>query len=150
MLRHLKTHGIQGHRHSNKCEVCTNLLLVFSLHCACVGRIYGGRTCVLYFILSAIVVEYTVVIISYSAIFMAVKNQNSLRQRELQHHQVANREKDKRLAKTIELVIGFCTIFWVSFGYHIAKNPNKNYGVDYIACVTASFANSAINPIIYF
>ena len=41
-------------------------------------------------------------------------------------------------------------MFWVPFGCHIAKNPNKNYGVDYIACVTASFANSANNPIIYF
>ena len=104
----------------------------------------------IYYILSWIVVLYTVVIISYSAIFMTVKNQNSLRQRELQHHQAANREKDKRLAKTIALVIGFFTMFWVPFGCHIAKNPNKNYGVDYIACVTASFANSAINPIIYF
>ena len=104
----------------------------------------------IYFILSGIVVLYTIVLISYSAIFMTVKNQNSLRQRELQHHQAANREKDKRLAKTIALVIGFFTMFWVPFGCHIAKNPNKNYGVDYIACVTASFANSAINPIIYF
>ena len=104
----------------------------------------------IYYTLSWIVVLYTVVIISYSAIFMTVKNQNSLRQREVQHHQAANREKDKRLAKTIALVIGFFTIFWVPFGYHIAKNLNNNYGVDYIACVTASFANSAINPIIYF
>ena len=81
---------------------------------------------------------------------MTVKNQNSLRQRELQYHQVANREKNKRLPKTIALVIGFFTIAWAPFGCHIAKNPNKNYGVDYIACVTASFTNSAINPIICF
>lgn len=104
----------------------------------------------IYFILSGIIILYSVVIVCYSAIFMAVKNQNSLRQRELQSNQATNREKDKRLAQTIALVIGFFTIFWVPFGCHIAKSPNKNYGVDYIASVTASFANSAINPIIYF
>lgn len=104
----------------------------------------------IYFILSGIIVMYSVVIICYSAIFITVQRQNSLRQRELQNHQAVNREKDKRLAKTIALVIGFFTIFWMPFGYHIAKSPQKNYGVSYIAPVTASFANSAINPIIYF
>lgn len=104
----------------------------------------------IYFILSGIIVMYFVVIISYSAIFITVQKQNSLRQRELQNCQAVNREKDKRLAKTIALVIGFFTIFWAPFGYHIAKSPDKNYGVSYIAPVTASFANSAINPIIYF
>lgn len=104
----------------------------------------------IYFILSGIIALYSVVIICYSAIFITVQKQNSLRQRELQNHQAANREKDKRLAKTIALVIGFFTVFWAPFGYHIAKSPQKNYGVSYIAPVTASFANSAINPIIYF
>ena len=41
-------------------------------------------------------------------------------------------------------------IFWLPFGYHIATNPNKNHGVDYVAVVTASFANSSVNPLIYF
>lgn len=104
----------------------------------------------IYFILSGIIVMYSVVIICYSAIFITVQKQNSLRQRELQNHQAVNREKDKRLAKTIALVIGFFTIFWLPFGYHIATSPQNNYGVSYIAPVTASFANSAINPIIYF
>ena len=104
----------------------------------------------IYFILCGIIVMYSVVIICYSAIFIAVQNQNSLRQRELQNHQAVNKEKDKRLAKTIALVIGFFTVFWMPFGYHIATSPQKNYGVSYIAPVTASFANSAINPLIYF
>ena len=102
------------------------------------------------FILGGIITLYSVVIICYSAIFISVQKQNSLRQRDLQNHQATNREKEKRLAKAIALVIGCFTIFWVPFGYHIARSPNKNYGVGYVACVTASFANSAINPIIYF
>lgn len=104
----------------------------------------------IYFILCGIIVMYSVVVICYSAIFITVQKQNSLRQRELQNHQAVNKEKDKRLAKTIALVIGFFTVFWLPFGYHIATSPQKNYGVSYIAPVTASFANSAINPIIYF
>lgn len=104
----------------------------------------------IYFILSGMTVLYTVVIACYSAIFVVVRKQSAVRQRELQNHQTVNREKDKQLAKTIAFVIGFFTIFWVPFGYHIARKPNKNFGVDYIASVTASFANSAINPIIYF
>ena len=104
----------------------------------------------IYFILCGIIVLYSVVIFCYSAIFIAVQKQNSLRQRELQNHQAVNKEKDKRLAKTIALVIGFFTVFWMPFGYHIATSPEKNYGVSYIAPVTASFANSAINPLIYF
>ena len=104
----------------------------------------------MYYILSGIIVMYSIVIVCYSAIFITVQRQNSLRQRELQNHQAVNREKDKRLAKTIALVIGFFTIFWMPFGYHIATNPYKNYGVRYIAPVTATFTNSAINPIIYF
>lgn len=104
----------------------------------------------IYFILCGIIVMYSIVVICYSAIFITVQKQNSLRQRELQNHQAVNKEKDKRLAKTIALVIGFFTVFWLPFGYHIATSPQKNYGVSYIAPVTASFANSAINPIIYF
>lgn len=104
----------------------------------------------IYFILSGIIVLYTVVITCYLAIFVTVKKQNSLRRRALQNHQAMNREKDKQLAKTIAFVIGFFALFWVAFGYHIATKPNKNFGVDYIACVTASFANSAVNPVIYF
>lgn len=104
----------------------------------------------IYFILCGIIVMYSVVVICYSAIFITVQKQNSLRQRELQNHQAVNKEKDKRLAKTIALVIGFFTVFWLPFGYHIATSPQKNYGVSYIAPVTASFTNSAINPIIYF
>ena len=104
----------------------------------------------IYLILSGIIVLYTVVIICYLAIFITVKKQNSLRRRELQNHQAVNREKDKQLAKTIALVLGFFALFWVPLTYHVATKPNKNFGVDYIACVTASFANSAINPIIYF
>lgn len=104
----------------------------------------------IYFILCGIIVLYSVVIICYTAIFIAVQKQNSLRQRELQNHQAVNKEKDKRLAKTIALVIGFFTVFWMPFGYHIATSAGKNYGVSYIAPVTASFANSAINPLIYF
>lgn len=104
----------------------------------------------IYFILCGIIVLYSVVIICYSAIFIVVQKQNSVRQRELQNHQAVNKEKDKRLAKTIALVIGFFTVFWMPFGYHIATSPQKNYGVSYIAPVTASFANSAINPLIYF
>ena len=104
----------------------------------------------IYLILSGIIVLYIVVIICYLAIFITVKKQNSLRRRELQNHQAVNREKDKQLAKTIALVLGFFALFWVPLTYHVATKPNKNFGVDYIACVTASFANSAINPIIYF
>jgi len=104
----------------------------------------------IHFILCGIIIMYSVVIICYSAIFISVQKQNSVRQRELQNHQSVNNEKDKRLAKTIALVIGFFTVFWMPFGYHIAKSPQKNYGLSYIASVTASFANSAINPLIYF
>ena len=104
----------------------------------------------IYFILSSIIALFTVVIICYSAIFFTVKKQNSLRRRELQNSQAIRREKDKNLAKTIGLVIGGFMIFWLPFGYHIATNPNKNHGVDYVAVVTASFANSSVNPLIYF
>ncbi|XP_022805183.1 adenosine receptor A2a-like [Stylophora pistillata] len=105
----------------------------------------------IYFILIGMTVLYSVVIVCYSVIFITVRKRNVLRQRELQDHQAASGgEKDKKLAITIALVIGFFTICWASFGFHVATNPQKNYGVSYIATVTASFANSAINPIIYF
>ena len=81
----------------------------------------------IYLILCGIIVLYSVVIICYSAIALAVQKQNSLRQRELQNHQAVNKEKDKRLAKTIALVIGFFTLFWMPLiGYHIATSPEKN------------------------
>ena len=104
----------------------------------------------IYFILVGMIALYSVVIVCYSVIFITVRKQNTLRQRELQDHQAAGGEKEKKLALTIALVIGFFTICWASFGFHIAINPQKNYGVSYIAPITASFANSAINPIIYF
>lgn len=102
------------------------------------------------YILSGIVVMFAIIIVSYSVIFITVKRQSFPRKRELQDYQAACREREKRLAKTIALVIGFFTIFWLPFGLFIAIKPKMNYGETYIAAVTASFANSAINPIIYF
>ena len=103
------------------------------------------------YILSGIAVKFSVVIISYSIIFITVKRQNSLRKRDLQdYRQAASREKEKRLAKTIGLVIGLFTLFWLPFVLLIALEPSKNYGIAYITGVTASLANSAINPVIYF
>ncbi|XP_078381424.1 5-hydroxytryptamine receptor 7-like [Oculina patagonica] len=102
------------------------------------------------YILSGIVVKFSIVIISYSVIFVTVKRHNSLKKSELQDYQAVSREKEKRLAKTIALVIGFFTLFWLPFVLLIAIKPNKNYGIAYISGVTASLANSAINPMIYF
>lgn len=92
---------------------------------------------------------FSVVIISYSIIFITVEIQNSLRKGELQHKRAASREKEKRLAKTIRLVIGLLC-FWLSFVLLFALEPNKNYGIAYITGVTASLANSAISAVIYF
>ena len=89
--------------------------LSFSLIVPVLDAFVKNKFVYICYILSGIVVMFYVVLISYSVIFITINRQNSVRERELQDYETASREKEKRLAKTIALVIGFFTFFMASF-----------------------------------
>lgn len=101
------------------------------------------------FTLIAMVVLYFIIIISYVFLFKAVRKQ-SQQQRELRQILDVSHEAEKKLAKTVACVIGLFTLCWLPFAVRLMLKPSINYGSEYIWAVTASLANSIVNPILYF
>lgn len=92
---------------------------------------------------------YVVIILSYAYVFQTVKKQ-SYQRRQLSHATDASKEAEKKLAKTVAFVIGLFTLCWSPFAVRMVFKPSVNYGSEYIWTVTASLANSVVNPILYF
>lgn len=60
------------------------------------------------------------------------------------------RESEKRVAKTIAVVITVFTLSWVPFGYVLVSDPEQHVTSFYIWAVAIGLTNSAVNPVIYF
>jgi hypothetical protein len=107
------------------------------------------KTTYVLFIMISMAVLYTIILVSYTFIFIAVRKQ-SYKRKEMGNATSVSHEAEKRLARTVAFVIGLFTIFWAPIIVRMAFKPAKNYGSDYLWTVIASLANSAVNPFVYF
>lgn len=101
------------------------------------------------FTASVLLFMYGIIIVCYSIIFSTARKRSRLRS-ELQGHKSTSGENDKRLAKTIALVIGMFTLFWAPFVIYVVVKPQHNFGSVYMWIMSLGFSNSGINPFIYF
>ena len=103
-----------------------------------------------YFTVLMFAVGYVTILICYSTIFITVWKQANRRQR-LQSRTESSHKHDgeKRLAKTLGLVIGVFTVAWVPMFYLRMSAPGKNYGTAYNWARTVAMSSSAVNPVIY-
>ncbi|XP_031572396.1 adenosine receptor A2a-like [Actinia tenebrosa] len=106
------------------------------------------KTYVLFSMISMAIL-FVIILVSYAFLFRAVRKQSYARQ-QLRNTTSVSHEAEKRLARTVALVIGLFTIFWSPIIVRMAFKPDKNYGSDYVWTVIASLANSAVNPFVYF
>ena len=103
-------------------------------------------TCILTGIFSC----YFFIISSYTIIFIRLKKQKKVRTT-LQAHQQADNRTQKRLAKTVGIIIGVYTLSWLPLGYVFITSIGQRYNQ-----VLASWAfavggvNSSVNALIYF
>ena len=103
-------------------------------------------TCILIGLFSC----YFFIISSYSMIFIRLRKQKKVRAT-LQARQQADNRTQKRLAKTVGIIIGIYTLSWLPLGYVVITSNQQNYNQ-----VLASWAfsvggvNSSINALIYF
>ena len=119
-------------------------------------------------IVTGLCVTYLVIFLCYSMIYSKIRKQNSIRD-ELQgsNHRNSTRsvrvgglrssissyshKKERKLALTMALVIVIFTCSWAPLGYVVLAARHQTF--DYstvIWAVTVGFANSAINPVLYF
>ena len=105
------------------------------------------------YVVVSVLLCYAIILTCYFLIFIKVRKQSKMRvqlQNGSQGGINASLEVEKKLAKTVGLVIGIFTLFWAPFLYHLASSPDVNYGAAYIWPVTTSLTNSSCNPLIYF
>ena len=111
--------------------------------------------------LSAIVLVYLVILVSYGIIFKEVKKQTKVRAQivaSAPQQNFAQRASDQKLAKTIVLVIGVFSVCWSIFTYSMLNPPIKfnakvyhtTWGRWYMWGTTFTFTSTAANPVIYF
>lgn len=106
-----------------------------------------------YFTVLMFAVGYVTILICYCIIFATVWRQGTKRQ-SLQSSsrkgtQSRSHEAEKRLAKTLAVVIGVFTVAWAPMFYLRMRAPDKNYGTAYNWARTVAMSSSAFNPIIY-
>ena len=103
-----------------------------------------------YFTVLMFALGYVTILICYSVIFVTVWRQ-AVKRRRLQSIRTQSRshEGEKRLAKTLAVVIGVFTIAWMPLFYLRMRAPDKNYGIAYNWARTVAMSSSAINPVIY-
>lgn len=107
------------------------------------------KTTYVLFSMISMAILFVIILVSYTFLFRAVRKQSYAR-KHLRNTTSVSHESEKRLARTVALVIGLFTIFWSPIIVRMAFKPDKNYGSDYVWTVIASLANSAVNPFVYF
>ena len=106
-----------------------------------------------YFTVVMLSAGYVTILVCYCMIFVTVWRQGNKRRR-LQCSmrrgtQSRSHEAEKRLAKTLAVVIGVFTVAWASMFYLRMSAPDKNYGTAYNWADTIAMSSSTVNPIIY-
>ena len=100
-------------------------------------------------ILTVLLTCYIIIISSYSIIFIRLRKQRKVRTK-LQPRQQADNRTQKRLAKTVGMIIGIFTLSWLPMGFVFITSNQKNYNQ-----VLTSWAfsigglNSSVNALIY-
>lgn len=107
------------------------------------------KTTYVLFSMISMAILFVIILTSYTFLFRAVRKQSYAR-KQLRNTTSVSHESEKRLARTVALVIGLFTIFWSPIIVRMAFKPDKNYGSEYVWTVIASLANSAVNPFVYF
>lgn len=130
-----------------KISLCFVWLLSFTF--PCMDALASDRRVYPLFAAGVLLSMYVVIVLCYCLIFQTVRKQSRLRA-ELQIHQNASSDSDKRLSKTVALVIGIFTLFWAPFVLYVIVKPEHNFGSVYVWIVTLGLSNSGINHFIYF
>ena len=100
-------------------------------------------------ILTVLLTCYIIIISSYSIIFIRLRKQRKVRTK-LQPRQQADNRTQKRLAKTVGMIIGIFTLSWLPMGYVFITSNQKNYN-QVLTSWTFSIGglNSSVNALIY-
>lgn len=150
----LKPLKYRKHMTTTKLKIIFTFIWSLSLVSPALDAFVSDKKFYTLFTVIGIVICYAIISFSYFLIFVHVRRQSKLRLRLQGDNQScrfsATSEAEKKLAKTVGLVMGVFTLFWAPFLYRMISFPNVNYGAAYIWCITAGMTNSSCNPVIYF
>ena len=103
---------------------------------------------------ASIILCLSIIITSYTLLFLRIKRQSKVRA-ELQSNSIClnarSHEREKRLAKTVGIVILCFVLFWTPLTFALTSVPELSMESSLYAWSSMiGLGNSAINPIIYF
>ena len=126
------------------------LIWLASFAFPCVDAFAGKKRAYPLFAASVLVIMYGIIVACYSVIFSAARERSRLPSALQSHRHRSVRESDRRLSRTIALVIGMFSVCWAPFVVYVALKPEHNFGSVYMWILSLGFSNSGINPFIYF
>lgn len=138
---------------TSKLKIIFTVVWSLSLVAPALDAFISDKTVYTTYVVVGVIFCYAIILTCYCLIFLQMKKQSKTRLRLQNGNQGAINaalEVEKKLAKTVGLVIGVFTVFWAPFLYELVTSPEVNYGPAYIWSVTASLTNSSCNPLIYF
>ncbi|EDO38390.1 predicted protein [Nematostella vectensis] len=100
-------------------------------------------------VISGICLVFIVIISSYLAIFFRVLKQSRTFSH-LSDNQRRSFSKNKRLARTVALIIGAYFLCWCPLGYSVQVSKTDFFTISKIWPVTIGLFSSTLNPVIYF